>query len=374
MEILSNDSVVGSPGTGSALTVWHVLPFDQPRGAQRYARTLVDQLGSETERHLIVTLFRSEQGAREDDLALDVPQGRLRSLGLDPRALWRLRRAIETDPPRLVVAHGGEPAKYLAFALPKSIPMIYLTIGSTHPRLDRRISGWLRNRYTERADVVVSVSRALADQSMADHGIPAEKLVVIPNGRDPSTFHPRTDPSSPDRARLLWIGQLDVTKRPEIFIEIIETLTEDGLNVEGRMIGDGPRRDELTTRAERSGVALLGHRDDVPDLLAGSDLLVFTGAPPEGMPGVLIEAGLAGVAAVTTRVPGADEVVVDGETGLLVDVPDVDGLISGVRALVLDPDKRHRMGRRAREVCVSRFSIETTSDVWRDLITRLVAA
>ena len=117
---------------------------------------------------------------------------------------------------------------------------------------------------------------------------------------------------------------------------------------------------------------MLGRRDDVATLLAGSDIFVFTSLPPgEGMPGVLIEAGLSGLATVSTRVPGARDVIEDGVTGLLVDIDDKTGLIAAVDRLVGDAALRQSMGHQARQRCLERFTLETSARQWRELFGRL---
>ena len=103
----------------------HVLPYDLARGAQRYARALVDELDSADERHLILTLFAAEPAQLRPDIRLDVPQGPMRRLGLDLRALRGLRREVRRIRPEVVVAHGGEPAKYAALALRGGPRLIY---------------------------------------------------------------------------------------------------------------------------------------------------------------------------------------------------------------------------------------------------------
>jgi glycosyltransferase involved in cell wall biosynthesis len=220
--------------------------------------------------------------------------------------------------------------------------------------------------------VIVTVSNALAREAKAE-GIPDEKIVVIPNGRDASRYAPgQSTPTDPNHlVSLIWVGQLDETKRPELFVEAVRRLKADGARVSGILVGDGPRREEIEQAAADSGVTVLGTRNDVPELLSASDIFVFTGEPPEGMPGVLIEAGLAGLPAVSTRVPGADEVIEDGATGVLVDVDDRDGLVSALRNLVSDPATRHEMGLNARSRCVENFSMEKALDLWRDVLDGL---
>jgi glycosyltransferase involved in cell wall biosynthesis len=127
-------------------------------------------------------------------------------------------------------------------------------------------------------------------------------------------------------------------------------------------------RADVEQRARSVGVEVLGARDDVPALLGDADLLVATSRPPEGLPGVLIEAGLSGVAAVTTDVPGARDVVEDGVTGLVVPVEEQARLVDSVGLLLEDPDRRKAMGRAARERCLELFTLDATTDEWDEVI------
>lgn len=356
------------------MSVIHILPFDLARGAQRYARALVDRLDSPEERHLILTLFAADPVLLRADVSLDVPQGRWRRLGLDPRVVLRLRKTLRQLRPEAVVAHGGEPAKYAALAAWRRLPIVYLSIGSAHPRLRRRLSRALHGLYIRRADVVVAVSNDVAEEARSLHGVPRERLVVIPNGRDAAVFRPRDGERRVGPPRLIFVGHLDSGKRPDRFIELVRILGERGVEVEARMVGEGPLADQIRPAAEAAAVGMLGRRDDVADLLADSDILVMTSQPPEGMPGVLIEAGLSGLAVVSTRIPGSGDVVEDGVTGLLVDIDDWSGLVDAVQHLVGEEQTRVEMGKQARALCLRRFTLEATADAWRKVLDDLTGA
>jgi glycosyltransferase involved in cell wall biosynthesis len=88
------------------------------------------------------------------------------------------------------------------------------------------------------------------------------------------------------------------------------------------------------------------------------------------MPGVLIEAGLAGRPAVASQVGGVAEIVRDGETGALTEPGDVDGFTEGLRTvLAAAPD----LGAAARRHCLARFEIGVVAAQWRDLLHGLLA-
>jgi glycosyltransferase involved in cell wall biosynthesis len=377
------------PG-GQLPLVVHVLPLDESRGAQTYARELRLKLDGAGARHRTLTLFRSGGGPLHPDHALDVRSGRLRRAGLDPRVLRRLRQVLRTEAPDVVVAHGSEPLKYAVLAgVPRSRLVCY-KIGAGHARLTG-IRRWVYRSLLARAVMVAAVSEAAADEARA-YGVTPDRLRVIPNGRDPATYVPRrpldrSEPGdsagrislssprlAPSAVRLVWVGHLDDAKRPMRFVELVRVLRADGVGVTAAVAGDGPLLDDVRSAAEAIGaVEVLGRIDDVPDLLASSDVLVLTSAPNEGMPGVLIEAGMAGLAVVSTDVPGAADVVEDGVTGFVVGAEDFGALVRSTRALVDDADLRARLGAAARHRCEVCFSLESSAREWQALFEELAS-
>jgi glycosyltransferase involved in cell wall biosynthesis len=135
------------------------------------------------------------------------------------------------------------------------------------------------------------------------------------------------------------------------------------------MVGDGPLRSGLEEGAAAAGVEALGERGDVPELMRGADVFVFPSLPEgEGMPGVLIEAGLSGLPVVATDVPGVGSVVEEGVTGSIVGIDDFDALCDRVSDLLADSGRRRTMGSAARSRCESEFSIEVCAKRWRELL------
>jgi glycosyltransferase involved in cell wall biosynthesis len=346
--------------------VLHVLSYDLARGAERYARALVNELDRGSGSHRVLTLFASETGGLAADFELGVPMRPFRRFGLDPRVLIRLRRALADIRPAVVVSHGGEPAKYVALVAPRSLPMVYVRIGSMHPRLANPIRRLTQNIYLRRSNAIVAVSTNVADE-LVRIGVDSSRVRVIVNGRDANSFKPApADRVGPPR--LIFVGHLDAGKRPDLFVSTVAELRVEGIDFDATMVGDGPLRATLESAAQSAGIEMLGERDDVPQLLTASDILVLTSRPPEGMPGVLIEAGLTGIPVVATRVPGADEVVEPGVTGILVDVDDTAGLVAGVLQLMTDAALRTSMGSAARLRCVEQFSFDATLEAWNELL------
>jgi glycosyltransferase involved in cell wall biosynthesis len=158
-----------------------------------------------------------------------------------------------------------------------------------------------------------------------------------------------------------------------MFIELVRVLRERGVGCRALVVGDGPLANELEQPARAASVEMLGERADVDELLREADLLVFPSLPEgEGMPGVLIEAGMSGLPVLATGVPGVSRVVDDGVTGSIVDVWDFDSLVDRAVSLLSDPVRRAAMGQAARARCVGLFSMEASTALWGHVIEELV--
>lgn len=360
--------VVPPTETGGVL---HLLPVDTARGGQVYARALVDALDAPAERHRILTLFDAPRFVLRADVELGVRDGRLHRLGFDPRATTRLCRVLRRLQPRVVVGHGAETVKYAAFAGLGNTPLVYYMVGSADPRLHRQPRRLLHSLYSRRATRIVAVSSDVADEARRRLGISPDRLTVIPNGRDGTVYRPLPGERG-SNPRIVFVGHMTTLKRPGLFLDAIEEVRRRGLSFNALMVGDGPLEASLRPRAERLDVEMLGRRSDVPAILGTSDILVFTSvAENEGMPGVLIEAGLCGVAVVSTAVPGARDVIEHDRTGIIVGVDDRKGLIDALHRLVADRSLSEEMGRRARERCLAHFSFDESARLWSELLDGL---
>jgi glycosyltransferase involved in cell wall biosynthesis len=142
------------------------------------------------------------------------------------------------------------------------------------------------------------------------------------------------------------------------------------------IVGDGQLRGEVEAAVARRGTGertrLLGARDDVPDLLQASDVLLFASCS-EGMPATVLEAGIAGLPVAGYAVAGVAEVVEPGVTGLLAPPGDPRRLGAHVLALLADPGCRRELGAAARERCRARFDIQAVAPRYLDLYRTLQA-
>jgi glycosyltransferase involved in cell wall biosynthesis len=196
---------------------------------------------------------------------------------------------------------------------------------------------------------IVANSQAAAQQVAAD-GVPEGRIIVISNGIDPSIV-PRIHYSARPR-RIAVVACLRQEKRIDVLIAAAPRVLERHPDAEFLIVGDGPCREQLTALARATAVfdrfQFLGHRDDVPAVLAQADLLVLP-SQSEAFPNAIIEAMAAGLPVVATHVGGIPELVEEGRTGRLVPPGDANAL-AGALLDVLDPPARAaefgRAGRR----------------------------
>jgi len=146
-----------------------------------------------------------------------------------------------------------------------------------------------------------------------------------------------------------------------------------------RFVLVGPREGEgpfAVTKAQlaahRPYVLATGKRMDVPALLAMADLLVFPTEYREGVPRALLEAALAGLPIVTTRMPGCTDVICDGESGLLVPPRSPGALADRILTMLQDRTAARAMGDRAAALVRRDFGLELTAARYARIYTELL--
>jgi glycosyltransferase involved in cell wall biosynthesis len=160
------------------------------------------------------------------------------------------------------------------------------------------------------------------------------------------------------------VGRADYQKAPETFVDAIAGLDRD--DVYAVWIGDGPMRQEMETRAARRGLEgrflCAGHRDDVPDLLPGLDVFAMA-SRYEGLPCAVAEAMTAGLPVVATAVNAVPDVILPGETGLLVSPERPRQLAAAINYLLDEPADAARMALAGRLLIADKFAPSSLAPV-----------
>lgn len=208
-------------------------------------------------------------------------------------------------------------------------------------------------------------------------GVPESNLRMVRGaGVDIVAFSPGEEPPEPlcvmMATRMLWdkgVGE---------FVEAARSLKQSESKVRFVLVGD-PDMDnpasvpEATLKAwqKENVVEWVGHCDDMAAIFKTAHVVCLP-SYREGLPKVLIEAAACGKPIVTTDVPGCREVVCDGENGFLVPVRDSNALSAALGRLIENPELRHQMGKRSREIALTEFSSERvitqTLNIYKELI------
>ncbi|HLI36176.1 MAG TPA: glycosyltransferase family 4 protein [Streptosporangiaceae bacterium] len=203
-------------------------------------------------------------------------------------------------------------------------------------------------------DVFLAVGSAVAAEAIRRRIAPPERVRTIGVAVDVTT--PAPDPwARADARRLLGVppgmrvvgtvGRLDFQKAPEDFISALAML--GSRDVFGAWIGDGPLRQKAEKLAARRGLSgrirFTGERSDVAALLPGFDVFAMA-SRYEGLPCALVEAMVAGLPVVATTVNAVPDIVVAGETGLLVPAGRPDLLGRAIGYLLANPADAARLG------------------------------
>ena len=169
------------------------------------------------------------------------------------------------------------------------------------------------------------------------------------------------------------VGRLVYEKGHEFLVEAMSTVTRESNHVVAGICGAGPLQGELMAQIEKLGlsnkVKLLGQWDEIPELLAASDVFVLP-SRWEGIPMALLEGMMAGLPVIATRVEGVDEVVQPGEHGLLVPLESPAELAQAILQLLRSPADCQRMGAAARERVLSSYTTDRMCEAYLQVIKK----
>jgi glycosyltransferase involved in cell wall biosynthesis len=337
-------------------------------GSERHLLTLLPALAERGIEPLFIGLDDPEWDASDFYGALRVPAVRVPSpRDLDPLLLARLAKRLRADVVHTHLVHadvyGGLAAKLRGARL----------VSTKHNDDPFRVGAF---RFVERglgrlADRVVAITEALRLFNVERVGLPAAKVTTIPYGLDdvPEPWGVNPPDPVPGGARvLLAIARLVPQKGVDVAVRALPALPDDVVLV---VLGEGPERPELEGLARDLGVDrrvfLLGRQPDTAAWLRRAEALVHP-ARWEGFGLGVLEAMLASLPVVASDVSSLPELVVDGETGLLVPADDPDALTSAVTRALVDRERYGAAGlARARaEFSVSRM-VERTTALYRGL-------
>lgn len=222
--------------------------------------------------------------------------------------------------------------------------------------------------------MVICVSENERRAGLAAGVCTGDRSVVIRNAVDVGAAPSRTRGDDAP-VQVVSVGRLAAPKDFATLVAAVARLPEGRAHL--RVFGDGPFRSELEAQKQALGLdAAVEFAGEVPDVrphLEDADVFVLSSLS-EGMPVSILEAMAAGLPVVASALPGLEEVVVDGETGLLVAPGDAAALAAGLGRLVDDPALRRSLGTAGRARAEEHFSLPAWRDAHFSLYRSLLAA
>jgi len=279
----------------------------------------------------------------------------------DPRTAWDLLTVVQKAEPDILHLHGYGSTNFgrIAGALVGIPRIVHEHVVIEDQPAYQTLADAILSPLTTRA---LAVSPPVRDFMVERRKIDPQKLETFFFGIPLEDFTPSGDSVvkrkrrdlglRPEQPVVCCVGRVDTQKGQRYLISAAEKVTEELPGAAFLIVGDGPELEQRKQQRKRLGLAetvlFTGHRDDVPDLLAMSDVMALPSLR-EGGPITLFEAMRVGKPVVGTPVGLMPDVIVDGRTGYLVPPKEVDPLASRLVELLQDPDRAEQMGRAAQE-------------------------
>jgi glycosyltransferase involved in cell wall biosynthesis len=353
-ELLLADFAAGAEAAGIELSVSYLARHDAEPARERLARLGIEPHWIEVERLV------------------------------SPAAVGRVRDRLRAVAPDLVHTHlaysdalGGVAARSLSLPTVSTIHVMHVDSG-WRERVREQLIRRVRQRCAARTIFVSDAARhAFLERTRTS----PQRAVTIHNG---VVAEPRPGRGRAVRAALgiapedTVVGMLSVVrdgKGHDLAIAALRELRERAPGLRLLIAGDGPLRAALERSAAALGDAVVfaGYRDDAMDVLDSVDVLLHP-SRFDAFPTALLEAMSASVPVVAGAVGGIPEIVVDGETGTLIDPTSAAGIAAGLAPLLADPALRARYAAAGRERFERRFTVADWATRMRSLYDEVVGA
>jgi len=307
------------------------------------------------------------------------------------RTARQLRRVINEVAPVIVCAVALRPILVGRMALIRSRNMACINLltgrgsiySSKHPSLKLRLARfvvdqWLRFASCRRnSHIVVQNGDDLDDLRGRFRLTENDCTLIRGSGIRASAWTPVPEPADPP-FRLIYVGRLLRDKGAGELVQASQLLVKRGLSVTVDLVGDIDESNpecyqpsEIDPWEKLKGVTWKGRRSDVLEQISSAHVMVHPSHYGEGLPKVILEAGLCGRAVVTCDTVGCREAVRDGDNGLLVPPRNPAALADAIERLARDGALRQRLAMRHRQRVLAEFGDEAILPQYIELIERI---
>ncbi len=297
-----------------------------------------------------------------------------KSLGWDIHASARLSSCIRRFQPDIIHTH--------RYALSYLLPLIdaarrrgtHRIVHTVHNLAQHEVGplGRALHRLAFAAGAIpVAIARQVQESIETLYGL--DDVPLIHNGV-PTMPHLLAQSNATKHVVLGCVARFDPQKNLGLLLEAFDVAACSDPRLSLVLVGDGPLLPEAQRWIERRGlanrIALLGYRTDAQELIRSFDIFLLT-SKWEGHPLAVLEAMANNKPVIATRVGGVTDIVVDGETGILVPSGDRDAIVRAVLGLAADSATRVRMGNAGRRRVEEHFSKAAMVEKYASLYRRL---
>ena len=280
-----------------------------------------------------------------------------------PNWLKKIRSYVKTEKPERIVSFIGRiNILVLTACLGLKVPIIVSE--RNDPKRDGR--GKLMLNY---CNLIYKKAKAVVYQTNYEKSCFSNKLkngVIIANPVSVSV-HPKSLDSPYE---IVTAGRLQPQKNHKMLIEAVSEVIKEYHDVTLKIYGDGYLKDQLQKQINDLQVAenieLCGNVSDLHERINGTCIFVMC-SEFEGLSNALIEAMMLGIVCISTDYPGADEVIVHGNNGLIVKCDDANGLSKAIKQVLSDKELRNRLSVNAIEASM-KYSESRVIELWKDVI------
>jgi glycosyltransferase involved in cell wall biosynthesis len=228
-------------------------------------------------------------------------------------------------------------------------------------------------------DAVMTTGEEIRNRMIRVNRFRADKILSVPTGIDLGRFDPPSVLSSRSAEQRCAIGMLGVLrswKGHQYFLQAIPEIKRHIPSSRFFLAGDGPQKENIEQMiremALQDDVTMLGHREDVPAVLASLDVVVHPSYANEGVPQSILQALAMKRAVVASDTGAIGEVILDKQTGFLIEPKRPDLIAAKVVELCADPAMRAAFGAAGRRLVEQKYSFEHMLDVIEALYRKLL--
>jgi glycosyltransferase involved in cell wall biosynthesis len=286
----------------------------------------------------------------------------------NPISVLKLLSLINRERPDIINTHSSSDswittiAARLSTSRPKIIRTRHLSTPISRSYLSRLL-------YDLLPDAVITTGEEIRQRMIYYNNFDASKIFSIPTGVDLKRFNPENVKSAFKVTNGFSIGMIGVLrswKGHKFFIEAVPEILSQIPDAVFYITGDGPQYENIRNLIQglslQNKVFMLGHREDIPEIIAAINVIVHPSYANEGVPQTILQAMAMGKPVIASDTGGIKEVVINRQTGFLIEPKNPDQLAEKIIDLYKNPELRMKLGKEGRKLVEKNYSVEKMLD------------